>query len=238
MSAISRRHFIGSAAAASAIPLIGSSAHAQQTDWPNRQIKIIAGYPAGGQTDLFARTYGEYIRAETGQNVVGGKQGRRLRIGRRGRSQALRARRLHADVHDLDDDDHEPRPDQGHPLRRRKGFRARLDHAGGQPAVRGRREDRRQDARRIRRLREEGREGQHRHLRRRLLRAHGDRRNEQAVWSQDGGGALSRRSADVDRSCRRIHRRRPRQLWRGVARPAERPRPCGRRLAQAHVGIA
>src|SRR5262249_24592923 len=70
MSAISRRHFIGSAAAASAIPLIGSSAHAQQTDWPNRAIKIIAGYPAGGQTDLFARTYGEHIRAETGQSVT------------------------------------------------------------------------------------------------------------------------------------------------------------------------
>jgi tripartite-type tricarboxylate transporter receptor subunit TctC len=70
MSAISRRHFIGSAAAASAFPLLASSAHAQQTDWPTRQIKIIAGYPAGGQTDLFARTYGEYIRGETGQNVV------------------------------------------------------------------------------------------------------------------------------------------------------------------------
>ena len=69
MRAISRRHFIGSAAAASAIPLIGPSAHAQ-TGWPTRQIKIIAGYPAGGQTDLFARTYGEYIRSETGQNVV------------------------------------------------------------------------------------------------------------------------------------------------------------------------
>ena len=69
MSAISRRRFIGSAAAASAIPLIGSPAHAQ-TDWPTRPIKIIAGYPAGGQTDLFARTYGEYIRSETGQNVT------------------------------------------------------------------------------------------------------------------------------------------------------------------------
>ncbi|MBR1126217.1 tripartite tricarboxylate transporter substrate binding protein [Bradyrhizobium lablabi] len=69
MSAISRRRFIGSAAAASALPLIGA-AQAQQTDWPNRQVRIIAGYPAGGQTDLFARTYGEYIRAETGQNVV------------------------------------------------------------------------------------------------------------------------------------------------------------------------
>src|ERR1700752_2908467 len=70
MSAISRRQFIGSAAAASAIPLIGSSAHAQQTDWPNRAIRIIAGYPAGGQTDLFSRTYGDYIRAETGQSVT------------------------------------------------------------------------------------------------------------------------------------------------------------------------
>ena len=69
MSAISRRRFIGSAAAASAIPLIGSSAHAQ-TDWPIKPIKIIAGYPAGGQTDLFARTYGEYIRSETGQSVT------------------------------------------------------------------------------------------------------------------------------------------------------------------------
>src|ERR1044072_750372 len=70
MSAISRRRFIGSAAAASAIPLIGASAHAQQTDWPSKPIKIIAGYPAGGQTDLFARTYGEYIRGQTGQNVT------------------------------------------------------------------------------------------------------------------------------------------------------------------------
>ena len=69
MGAISRRRFIGSAAAMSAIPLIGTAAHAQ-TDWPTKPIKIIAGYPAGGQTDLFARTYGEYIRGETGQNVV------------------------------------------------------------------------------------------------------------------------------------------------------------------------
>src|SRR5438067_9079975 len=69
MSAISRRHFIGSAAAASAYPLIGAPARAQ-TDWPSKSIKIIAGYPAGGQTDLFARTYGEYIRAETGQSVT------------------------------------------------------------------------------------------------------------------------------------------------------------------------
>src|ERR1044072_7317726 len=70
MSGISRGRFIGSAAAASAIPLIDSPARARQTDWPNRSIRIIAGYPAGGQTDLFARTYGEHIRAETGQSVT------------------------------------------------------------------------------------------------------------------------------------------------------------------------
>jgi tripartite-type tricarboxylate transporter receptor subunit TctC len=69
MSAISRRRFIGNAAAASAIPLIGSQTHAQ-ADWPTKPIKIIAGYPAGGQTDLYARTYGEYIRSETGQSVT------------------------------------------------------------------------------------------------------------------------------------------------------------------------
>jgi tripartite-type tricarboxylate transporter receptor subunit TctC len=61
MSTISRRDFIARATAASAIPLIGTSAHAQP-DWPTKPIRTIAGYPAGGQTDLFARTYGEYIR--------------------------------------------------------------------------------------------------------------------------------------------------------------------------------
>ena len=44
------------------------SGHAQP--YPSKPIKIIAGYPAGGQTDLYARTYGEYIRSETGQNVT------------------------------------------------------------------------------------------------------------------------------------------------------------------------
>src|SRR4029453_13817936 len=38
-----------------------------------------------------------------------------------------------------------------------------------------------------------------------------------------------------DRLLRRIDRRGPRQLLRGVVRVAERPRPCRRRLAQAHV---
>ena len=48
---------------------IGTQASAQAA-WPNKPIKIIAGYPAGGQTDLFARTYGDVISKKIGQPIV------------------------------------------------------------------------------------------------------------------------------------------------------------------------
>jgi tripartite-type tricarboxylate transporter receptor subunit TctC len=54
--------------AASALPLFSIASHAQS--WPQRPIRLIVGYPAGGQTDLFARTYGEYITQQTGQQVL------------------------------------------------------------------------------------------------------------------------------------------------------------------------
>jgi tripartite-type tricarboxylate transporter receptor subunit TctC len=38
--------------------------------WPNRPIRIICTYPAGGLTDVFARAYGEYIAQKMGQPVV------------------------------------------------------------------------------------------------------------------------------------------------------------------------
>ena len=69
MSAISRRHFIGSAAAASAIPLIGSSAHAQ-ADWPTKPIRIVAGYPAGGRPICLRAPTANISGPTTGQNVV------------------------------------------------------------------------------------------------------------------------------------------------------------------------
>ena len=56
----------GSAAAVAAAlpaPAIGQGA------WPNKPIRIICGYPAGGLTDTFARAYGEYIAQKTGQPV-------------------------------------------------------------------------------------------------------------------------------------------------------------------------
>jgi tripartite-type tricarboxylate transporter receptor subunit TctC len=66
---VTRRHFIATGAAAAALPLVGSQAEAQAA-WPNKPIKIIAGYPAGGQTDLFARTYGDVISKKIGQPII------------------------------------------------------------------------------------------------------------------------------------------------------------------------
>lgn len=64
-----RRQFIATGAAAATLPLIGTEASAQ-AGWPNKPIKIIAGYPAGGQTDLFARTYGDVISKKIGQPII------------------------------------------------------------------------------------------------------------------------------------------------------------------------
>lgn len=63
-----RRRTLLQAGAASALPLFSIASHAQS--WPQRPIRLIVGYPAGGQTDLFARTYGEYITQQTGQQVL------------------------------------------------------------------------------------------------------------------------------------------------------------------------
>src|SRR5687767_14798185 len=60
-----RRQLIG-AGAAGTLASIGMPALAQPA-WPNKPVRVIAGYPAGGQTDLFARSYGEYISQQTGQ---------------------------------------------------------------------------------------------------------------------------------------------------------------------------
>ncbi|MEW6452433.1 MAG: tripartite tricarboxylate transporter substrate binding protein [Pseudomonadota bacterium] len=44
------------------------SAHAQ--DWPNRPIRFIVPYPAGGSTDVGARVIGEHLSRALGQQVV------------------------------------------------------------------------------------------------------------------------------------------------------------------------
>lgn len=55
----------GSLAALAALP-----APAIAQAWPNKPIRIIVTYPAGGLTDVFARAYGEYVSQKVGQSVV------------------------------------------------------------------------------------------------------------------------------------------------------------------------
>lgn len=65
-----RRQLLATGAAAATLPLVGTQADAQTSAWPNKPIRVVVSYPAGGQTDLFARAYGEYITRQTGQNVI------------------------------------------------------------------------------------------------------------------------------------------------------------------------
>lgn len=61
-----RRQILHAAAASALLP--GSSyANAQ---WPERSIRIIVGFAPGGQTDIFARTYGEFLAKQTGVSVI------------------------------------------------------------------------------------------------------------------------------------------------------------------------
>jgi tripartite-type tricarboxylate transporter receptor subunit TctC len=66
---INRRHFIAAGTAAVATPFLARGASAQAA-WPSRNIRMVCSYPAGGQTDLLARAFGDFISRQVGQNVV------------------------------------------------------------------------------------------------------------------------------------------------------------------------
>jgi tripartite-type tricarboxylate transporter receptor subunit TctC len=57
---INRRHFIAAGTAAAATPFLSRGASAQ-APWPSRNIRMVVSYPAGGQTDLLARAFGDFI---------------------------------------------------------------------------------------------------------------------------------------------------------------------------------
>jgi len=63
---LTRRRILAAAAAAGVVP--AGSAQAQA--WPQRPIRIIVGFPPGGLTDLYARSYGDAISQILGQSVV------------------------------------------------------------------------------------------------------------------------------------------------------------------------
>lgn len=63
------RRVILTGAASAATLAVFSSAKAQSA-WPNKPIRFIVGYPAGGLTDGLARGYGDFIGTRLGQPVV------------------------------------------------------------------------------------------------------------------------------------------------------------------------
>ena len=64
-----RRRGVLAGAAGGAIA--GSLGRAQaQSPWPNRPIRVVCTYPAGGLTDIFCRAYSDYISQQLGQAVV------------------------------------------------------------------------------------------------------------------------------------------------------------------------
>ncbi len=69
---IDRRHFLGSAATGLALSVSSSlplAALAQQ-DYPNRPVRIVVGFPAGGGTDVFARALAQALSASLGQQFL------------------------------------------------------------------------------------------------------------------------------------------------------------------------
>jgi tripartite-type tricarboxylate transporter receptor subunit TctC len=64
-----RRHFIAAGTAAATMPFLSRGASAQAA-WPSRNIRMVCSYPAGGQTDLLARAFGDFITRQVGKTVV------------------------------------------------------------------------------------------------------------------------------------------------------------------------
>jgi tripartite-type tricarboxylate transporter receptor subunit TctC len=66
---LDRRHFIAAGTAATAMPFLSRRAWSQAA-WPSRQIRMVCSYPAGGQTDLLARAFGDFIARQVGKIVI------------------------------------------------------------------------------------------------------------------------------------------------------------------------
>ncbi len=61
---------------------LGSTGHAQSTDWPNRAVTMVVPFPPGGPTDLIARVLARQLTEQLGQTfVVDNKGGANGNIG-------------------------------------------------------------------------------------------------------------------------------------------------------------
>jgi tripartite-type tricarboxylate transporter receptor subunit TctC len=65
---IKRRGFIAGSAATGALAPMG--AFSQTADWPNKPVRFVCGYAAGGLTDLFARIAAEHFTTKYGKPFV------------------------------------------------------------------------------------------------------------------------------------------------------------------------
>ncbi|HXQ82846.1 MAG TPA: tripartite tricarboxylate transporter substrate binding protein, partial [Xanthobacteraceae bacterium] len=63
-----RRRFLHLAAAVAAFPAASRLARAQT--YPARPVKLIVGFPAGGQVDIIARVAAQWIGERLGQSMV------------------------------------------------------------------------------------------------------------------------------------------------------------------------
>jgi tripartite-type tricarboxylate transporter receptor subunit TctC len=63
-----RRHLLALGAAAFTAPFAGTAR--AQTGWPDKPIKIIVAYSAGGDTDVLARVFGKELSARIHQPVL------------------------------------------------------------------------------------------------------------------------------------------------------------------------
>ena len=89
----------------SLIMLAALALPAAAQDYPNRTIRMIVPFGAGGPTDVFTRALGEELRKALGQPIVmENRPGAGTIIGTTEAAQ-VRARRLHA-ADDLGDADH------------------------------------------------------------------------------------------------------------------------------------
>ena len=64
----SRRHFLGAAAGAAALPALARQARAQS--YPSRPVHFIVGFPAGSGPDIVGRIIGDGMSRQLGQPFV------------------------------------------------------------------------------------------------------------------------------------------------------------------------
>jgi tripartite-type tricarboxylate transporter receptor subunit TctC len=65
---LQRRRFLQLAAAAAALPVSPPLAHAQS--YPDHPVRLLVGFPAGGQVDIIARVTAQWLGQQLGQTIV------------------------------------------------------------------------------------------------------------------------------------------------------------------------